>query len=324
MPTAPITVAIAGSTSYTRQCAQVLSDDPDFAITHILTPTAKLTGRKQLLTPNPLDAWAHERKIPTTWIKEKVDSFIHADLMMVTPPDLLLVVDFGYFVPGWLLSWPKKAPLNIHPSMLPRWRGSSPGQFPLLYGDEQSGVTLMIMNEAFDAGPLVKQLPFDIEPTWTAQDYYDHAFSLITQQLPTLLKQFMADELTATAQPEESPTAVAGKLTRDDGYIAWDLLSKLIGGQQPTDQCDFGTISPVLLDAFAETKNIYHVVERSIRALSPWPGVWTKVMTESGEKRLKILSAHLENSQLFLDQVQLEGKQPVAWSQQNYSAFGFL
>lgn len=322
MPTAkPISIAIAGSTQYTRWCAETLATDPDFSITHILTPTPRLIGRKQTLTQNPLHAWAIANNIPCSLIGERADQTIRAALLTLPKPDILLVVDFGYFIPKWLLEWPVVGPLNIHPSALPRWRGSSPGQFPLLYGDDTSAVTLMIMNEAFDAGPLLQQIPFMVDPNWTAQEYYQHAFKLITQQLPTLLKEFATGQLSPTPQPEESPTPVARKLNRDDGFVSWSLFQRLIAGTQVPDQCDFHDVSPALLDTFSATGNIYLVVERAIRALSPWPGIWTEVPTAVGRKRLKILSSRLEHDAEIINytltpyQVQLEGKQPTYWNQ---------
>lgn len=317
----PITVALAGSTQYTRWCAETIVADPSFTITYILTPVPKLIGRKQLLTENPLHQWAYTAKIPTILIKERVDQSVKAELLSSSRPDILLVVDFGYFIPRWLLEWPKVGPLNIHPSALPRWRGSSPGQFPLLYGDETSAVSLMIMNEEFDAGPLLHQIPFVVNPDWTAREYYQHAFTLITQQLPELLKKFSTGTLQPSEQPVESPTPVARKLTRDDGYISWQLFQQLIAGTQVPDQCEFNDVSPALLDTFSATGNIFLVVERAIRALSPWPGIWTEVPTAEGKKRLKILSSRLHSDaetikfSLEPNLVQLEGKQPASWNQ---------
>lgn len=317
MANTPLTIAIAGSTTHTRWCAEALADDASFVITHVLTPTPKLLGRHKVLTENPLHTWATEAGVSTTLVSERIDRGIKDILLNTEAPDILLVVDFGYFIPKWLLDWPKVAPLNIHPSLLPRWRGSSPGQFPLLYGDETSGITLMVMNEEFDAGPIVEQLKFVVRPEWTATEYYEYAFRQMLDQLPTLLKKFAAGSLKGTPQPEESPTGVAQKLTRDDGKVAWSLLEKLLTGEQDKTKCEYGDVSSVLLDALSVTNDIYLVVERASRALSPWPGLWTELPTKNGTKRLKILSTRLSENptRLILDQVQLEGKTPTTWAQ---------
>lgn len=313
----PLTIVIAGSTEHTCWCAQALADSPGVRITRVITPEPKVLGRKKILTPNPLHQWAVSVDIPVTLVTQRVDQSIKVALAGLERPDILLVVDFGYFIPRWLLEWPQCGPLNIHPSMLPRWRGSSPGQFPLLYGDTTSGITLMVMNEEFDAGPIVHQIPFAVKDDWTADVYYRHAFNLITPQLPSLLTKFAADQLKPANQPEESPTAVAQKLTRDDGRIAWELLERLQAGAQDAQHCEFGAVSAILMDAFAVSGNIYQVVTRAVRAFSPWPGLWTMIPTRQGTKRLKLLTVHLENTpqRLVLDQVQLEGKQPATWQQ---------
>ncbi len=324
----PITIVLAGTTEYTRWCAETLVNDPSFVITHVLTPIPKLVGRKQILTENPLHQWATANSVPGTLIEERVDRAIKAELSQLPQPALLLVVDFGYFIPRWLLEWPTVGPLNIHPSQLPRWRGSSPGQFPLLYGDPTSAITLMSINEEFDAGPILAQLPFDISPHWTAHDYYQHAFSLMMLQLPALIKKYVKGQLPPRQQPTASPTAVARKLTRDDGYVSWELVQRLVAGSQQPSLCDFNEVSPILLDAFSVTGNIYQVIERSIRAFTPWPGLWTEVPTIHGQKRLKLLSARLQHDKnattcrLEPLIVQLEGKQPAPWHQvQEYLKF---
>lgn len=320
MSSPPITIVIAGSTEYTRDCAEVLAADPAFSIVRVLTPTPKLVGRKQLLTENPLHHWAQAATVPVTLIQKRIDQSIKAELWALERPSLLLVVDFGYFIPRWLLEWPKDGPLNIHPSQLPRWRGSSPGQFPLLYGDDTSAVTLMVINEEFDSGSLLESIPFKVNARWTARDYYQHAYSLITKQLPSLLKAYLAGELSPTPQPAFSSTPVAHKLSREDGFISWQLLERLILGTQEPADCEFGAVSPILLDAFSATGSIYLVVERAIRAFFPWPGIWTELPTINGSKRLKILSARLQPDlkksrfKLELLEVQLEGKQPTDWN----------
>lgn len=318
----PLSIAVAGSTAYTRWCAEALTADPECTVTHVLTPEPKRIGRKQMLTENPLHQWANETGTSVTLVADRIGKDIEDQLGAVQRPDFLLVVDFGYFIPLWLLKWPLIHPLNIHPSRLPRWRGSSPGQFSLLYGDEDPAVTLMIMNEEFDAGPILQQLAFSPDSRWTAKEYYDHAFKIITQQLPQLLKQCAAGTLVASEQPAESPTPIARKLSREDGFVSWKLLMRLKQGAQPSDRCEFGEVSSLLVDAFSATGNIYFVVERAIRALSPWPGIWTEVRVNDQEKRLKILSAQLRTAApdaftLELTQVQLEGKQPASWAQVN-------
>ena len=170
---------IAGSTKKTTQVADKISQDNRFEISHIITPQPRKVGRKQEEVINPPHQFSKNNQIQTTLVDKKIDDETKTKLLSLEKPDLLIVVDFGFWVPGWLLSLPKKAPLNIHPSLLPRWRGSSPGQNVLLSGEKESAATLMIMAKEMDAGPILKQVPFKVDPSWTQVEYYQHSFDLI-------------------------------------------------------------------------------------------------------------------------------------------------
>ena len=286
------TIWIAGSTYRTKQVAETILADQRFAITHIITPEPRKIGRKQELMANPLATFAKTNNIPTTLVDQKIDENVKAQLTQLEPPDLLMVVDFGFWIPKWLLAWPKKAPLNIHPSLLPRWRGSSPGQNVLLHGEPESAVTLMQIIEKMDAGPIIMQLPFKVQPTWNQADYYQHSFNLICERLTDYLADFMAGKITVKPQPTDSPTPLANKITKEQAFVAWsELLSAMQSGQKATE------------------------IERAARAYYPWPKLWTKVPTTKGEKRMIIHQCSLVNKKLVLNQVQLEGKEIASWQE---------
>ncbi len=295
------TVAIAGSTKNTLMCAQAIKNDTRFSIQWILTPSPRKVGRKQELIENPLHVFAQRQNIQTFFIEQKIDAALQELIVENAKPiDFLLVVDFGYIVPNWLLALPKKAPINIHPSDLPKYRGSSPGQFVLLFGEKKSAVSVIIMNNLLDQGELIAQPNFEVLSTWNHQDYYQFAFNLISEQLPNVLVQFGEGQLLPTAQPLNSPTMIARRLTRDDGFVSWELLKGVNDAQA----------SELLQTVNQQFQNWPQVINNAVRAFSPWPGVWTLVPTAKGEKRMKILSSMLENNQLLLDQVQIEGQSP--------------
>ncbi|MCC6711144.1 MAG: hypothetical protein IT416_02205 [Candidatus Pacebacteria bacterium] len=286
------TIWVAGSTHRTTQVAETILADKRFLITHIITPQPRKVGRKQELVTNPLANFAEKNKIATTLVDQKIDQQIKTRLTNLEKPDLIMVVDFGFWVPTWLLNWPKKAPLNIHPSLLPRWRGSSPGQSVLLQGEPESAVTLMQIIEQMDAGPILTQLPFKVEPTWNQADYYQFSFDLICERLTDYLADFMIGKITPQPQPAESPTPLANKISKDQAFVAWkDLGLAMQAGQQAVE------------------------LERACRAYNPWPKLWTKVQTTKGEKRLIIHHCSVVNHKLVLNQVQLEGKNPTNWQE---------
>lgn len=311
MSNAQYSIAVAGSTERTVRCAEALSSDIRFHIPWILTSKPKPIGRTQTLTANPLHKFATAQQIPTILIDKKIDADIKVKIDKSEKINFLLVVDFGYLVPQWLLQLPSSAPLNIHPSTLPKWRGSSPGQFVLLYGEKQSSVTLMIMNESLDEGPILTQLPFAVAPNWTQIEYYHQAFELIATQLPELIVKFDEGELKPVTQPTHSPTPIATRLSRQDGFIPWEVLQKSMLGQPATIE----SLSSVIQQAMSSHTSISELLADACRAFSPWPGVWTVVKTAKDETRLKILTCHQEHGRLILKKVQLEGKQPSNWNE---------
>lgn len=313
--TQKLTVAVAGTTTRTLQCLEALYDDPRFEVTWVLTPEPKPIGRKQVVTQNPVHQFALKHSITPYLVQKKITAQLTDAIKQVAqthPIDFLLVVDFGYFVPNWLLNLPTKAPVNIHPSALPSWRGSSPGQFSLLYGDQTSAVTLMEMSETFDAGPIIAALPFPVQPSWTTSDYYAHSFFLIAPQLPDLLASY-AQHPQSTPQPVASPTPTARKLTKEDAFISWEVLETAQHGVELPQTI---TLSELLTDALPHHAALCNLLEAATRAFQPWPGLWTLVSTTQGQKRMKILETHCSNGRLVLDTVHLEGKTPTRYTKE--------
>lgn len=260
---------LASTTKYGVQLAQSLIT-AGFTCAGVLTPPAAPVGRQKTLVPTPVATWATQEKLAIFFVPKKI-----APLVASLPAcDFLLVVDFGYYLPENLRLLPKFLALNVHPSALPRWRGSSPGQAVILHGETTSAVSFIQVAAEMDAGDLLAQIPFAVDPDWRKDDYYDFAFQLAAQHLPALFSDFAAGKIALTPQIG-SPT-LAPKLARADGFIA---------------------------DLFQDPALTY----RKFRAFHPWPGIWT--YTAAG-KRLKILACHLNQGQLILDLVQEEGKTP--------------
>lgn len=212
-------------------------------------------------------------------------------------PDVGVLASYGRILP---LEELKKIPygiLNLHPSLLPKYRGSSPVQTAILNGEKITGVTIIKMDEQIDHGPIVAQSKENILPVDTAERLYKRLFVAGAETLKTILPAYLEGKIELQPQ-DHSQATYTKKLTRDDGKIDW---------KKPAEY-----------------------LERFVRAMSPWPGAWVQLLPEwtCGEhsrtsrrvseeqaKRLKILKAHLENNKLILDQVQLEGKNPVTFKQ---------
>ncbi len=318
-------IAIAGSTTHTVRMATALQADPRFEVTYTISPAPKPVGRQQVLTANPLAEWARDSQLENLEVARRLDDPLRAIIIAAGEIDLLLVVDFGYLIPQWLLDWPKIAPLNIHPSALPKWRGSSPGQFALLFEgladhDQHSAITLMVMSAGLDEGPIIAQLPFAIEPTWTQTEYYQHAFALLAPQLPDLLVTFAKDPSRLTPQPATSPTMVARRLNKADSYVPWPTLRQLQQGQfyeTPKSSEASGLLLALLTNSqlCPNAATQIRLISNACRAFQPWPKLWTLLPTHKGEQRMQILSVTANAQQLQLEQVQIEGKSPCRFAE---------
>ncbi len=211
-------------------------------------------GRGQQIQPSPVHLYAQEQGIPVFHPVTFKDSESQA-VFSSHHLDVAVVAAYGLLLPVPVLQAPRHGCLNIHASLLPRWRGASPIQRAILAGDVQSGVTIMQMDAGLDTGPEIRKDVVLLGPHTTAQSLHDDLAArgarMIVEVLDTLEAQ---GHLTGTPQVQGGVTT-APLLKKEEGRIDW--------------------------------KQSAEIIDRQIRALNPWPGVWTML----GGKRLKILSA---------------------------------
>ncbi len=339
MTNSPIPIAIAGSTQQTKKCAHALAQSDLFEIRWILSPRPKASGRKKQIKPNPFLKWAQGQTDHVFLVDKKIDQTLKKQIQTLNqthPVKILLVIDFGYLIPDWLLALPEIAPVNVHPSDLPRWRGSSPAQYSLLHGDKKSAVAVMKLNNKWDQGPLISKIPFELNSEWNHQDYYQYSFKLVANKLPQILKDFAKNPNQVTPQPEESPTPIARKITKDDAFVPWDLVAGFLSAKQlgqykpqqtPAQAIDSMPQKSLLRNLLtSKSESIWpDLLERASRAFSPWPLLWTKIPTRRKQRRMQILSCELEfNPQakpgenkkiLKLNNVRIAGQSQAQWNQ---------
>jgi methionyl-tRNA formyltransferase len=249
----------------------------------VVTQSPKPSGRDKKITYSDVDTWAHERHIPKTF-----------DLNDVPEADLGIVASYGKIIPKSVIEKFKYGILNIHPSLLPKYRGASPVQSAIASGETTTGLTIILMDEKMDHGPIISYFKEDIRQDDTTKTLRDRLFERSVEFLIDLIPSFISEKIRPKAQ-NEAEASFTKTINKDDGYV--DM-----------------------------TKGDNLQKERFIRAMSPWPGAWTYVQIGGTKKRLKIISAHLEDEKLVLDEVQLEGKTPVSWNQfkLGYPKFIFL
>lgn len=154
--------------------------------------------------------------------------------------DAAVVAAYGLILPPAMLVAPRRGCLNIHASLLPRWRGASPIQAAILAGDTETGITVMRMEEGLDTGPMLLREAVAITPATTAASLHDQLAELGAR----LILRALDEAPTPTPQPEDGVT-YAPKLTRDSGRLDWTRDAELL--------------------------------ERQVRAMVPWPGAWTRL-----------------------------------------------
>ena len=189
--------------------------------------------------------------------------------------DLIVVACYGKILPKEMLKIPKHGALNVHPSLLPKYRGPAPVPTTILDGEEETGVTIILMDEQADHGPILASTKFEIRNSkLTTPELSKALWELGGDLLIETIPKWIAGQITPQEQ-DHSKATYTKKLTREDGRIDWN--------------------APV------------EYIERQIRAFTPWPGAFTFWKG----KRVKILKAHIEQGKLIIDELQLEGKKPT-------------
>ena len=190
--------------------------------------------------------------------------------------DLLVVAAHGAKITPKLLTSTKFGGLNIHPSLLPKYRGATPVPHTILNGDKETGITIIKMSNVIDAGQIVAQIKAEVKPGDTSADLLNRLFALGAKLLIEILPDYLAGKIALKSQPETSSTPYCHRFTKKDGFITW---KQFLTGRDSEE------------------------LNRKIRAFYPWPGIFT---TMPNQKTLKLLPGH---------RLQLEGKQPISYQQ---------
>jgi methionyl-tRNA formyltransferase len=280
----------------------------------VTSPPAPM-GRKKILTKNPVHQMAESHNIPV-FTPEKLDAVI---LKSYEKVDFFVTAGYGKFLPKSWLDYPKHGSLNLHFSLLPKYRGANPAEWAILLGETKTGITLMHMNEKLDGGDILAQEETLITDTDTRETLYEKLYTRGAEKLPDWLVNLPE---ACSAQPKASPVPPAKRFTREQAFIDWRILTAVMQGKT----YDVKLLPKNLLVAFNflnanKPRTSYFeqctFIERAIRALAGFPGVWTLVNTSKGQKRMKILTSYLvpRTSHLQLATIQLEGYTPTSFKQ---------
>lgn len=221
----------------------------------VYTQPPRPAGRGQREQPSPVHQEAARGGIPVHTPKT-LRSEAEQAAFAALGADIAVVAAYGLILPKPILDAPRHGCLNIHASLLPRWRGAAPIHRAILAGDAATGITIMQMNEGLDTGPMLLRESVPIGPDMTAQSLHDALAALGGDLIVTALDRLQQGTLVPTPQPDEGVT-YAAKLTREEGRLDWRRTAEEL--------------------------------ERQVRAFDPWPGAW---FDHAGE-RFKVLKARV-------------------------------
>lgn len=267
-----------------------------YEVEAVITQPDKPKGRGKTMMPTPVKEEALKHEIPVLQpVKVRDPEFV--EKLKCLAPDIIVVAAFGQIIPKSILDMPKFGCINIHASLLPKYRGAAPIQQAVIDGEKESGVTIMKMGMGLDTGDMISQAVVTLSEDETGGSLFDRlaetGASLLIQTIPSIEN----GTATYTKQPEESPTPYAAMITKKMGLL------------------DFSRNAEVL--------------ERLVRGMNPWPSAYTYL----NNKTLKVWKAVVEDAEsgkvapgtivgvdkkgihvacgekiLVLQEVQLEGK----------------
>ena len=231
-----------GTPSFVVPVLGALANAQDVSVVGVFTPPDRPRGRGRTPEMPPVKANALDRGLEVYQPVSLRSARVQAELSSLQP-DVIVVAAYGKILPPQVLGTPRRGCLNLHPSLLPRHRGPSPVASAILEGAPVTGVTLMLLDEGMDTGPLIGQREYPLTGLETVEELTYALFQLGTGLLLESLAPWVAGRLTARAQDEAGAT-VTRKLERNDGLVDWELPAAML--------------------------------ERRRRAYTPWPGLFAQ------------------------------------------------
>ena len=303
----------------------------------VVTQKPKPVGRKKQLEYSAVDQWAY---------KKGIKILRDLDIGEFPKAELGILASYGEIIPDPVIGHFKFGILNVHPSLLPEWRGSSPVQASIISGVDETGVSIIKLDEKLDHGPIISQFKEGIQSDDTTETLRKRLFERSAEVLVTLIPAYLEGKITPRPQDHTKATYTR-ELRKADGFVPPKYLNSAFQGKSRKEKWEISFMK--------NFTNHYSpiTIHQYIRAMQPWPGAWTYVhltkepknkrTEELNTKRLKIFRAHVEpiqavgsklpatklvsNAQCLVpDLVQLEGKSPVNWKQfqQGYPRLQFV
>jgi methionyl-tRNA formyltransferase len=253
----PLRIIFMGTADLSCASLENLARNPHFNVLAVVTQPDKPKGRDLKLLPTPVKVVAQKLQLPVLQpLKARDPEFIAQ--IQALQPDLMVVVAYGQILPAALLAIPPHGCLNVHTSLLPKYRGAAPIQWAIADGNAETGVTIMRMDAGLDTGPILSTRTTPILPTDDSQVLHDRLAQLGAELLVETIPGYISGQLVPHPQPAEGMT-YAAKIKKEDGQIRWT---------QPASQ-----------------------ISSRLRAFTPWPGAFTHLPAEPKPLLVKVWKA---------------------------------
>jgi methionyl-tRNA formyltransferase len=297
MAVSKIKILLAGSPKLALPAFQAIFNDDRFQVVGLLTQPDQPAGRGLKLTPPPAKAWALNNGL-TVWQPEKLKTWqpVLADIK----PDVVVVIAYGQLIPQALLEMLPQGWVNVHGSLLPKYRGAGVLSAPIINGDQQTGLSIMKLIKELDAGPVIAQFKIDLVNDETMGSLASKIGKVAADILPDTLIGYIEGRLNPLPQ-DDSQASYVGLVTTEDAKLDWQKSAIEI--------------------------------ERLVRAMQPAPGAWTTWR----DQRLKIIAIQLSDQSwlnpgkvglidgqlavgtsqgsLIIERLQMAGRQAVSGSE---------
>lgn len=253
-------ILFLGSGSLACPALRELAARREDPIVAVVTPPDRPRGRHRVLAACPVKQLAVQLGLPVR-TPEKIGDPAEMEALKALAPDLIVVADYGQLLKPALLAVPPEGAINIHPSLLPRYRGAAPVQWAVANGETETGVTILYVSEKMDAGDIILQ-----ERTPIREDHTTASLMPLLAELGATLLLRAVDLIRRGTAPripqDETLATLAPKLSKEDGRILWARPARQIFNR--------------------------------LRGFTPWPGCYTEIVRETGRHGLQVRAARVE------------------------------
>jgi methionyl-tRNA formyltransferase len=236
-----------------------LLESPDFNVVAVVTQPDRPKGRDLKLQPSPVKVLGLSAKLPVLQ-PERARSEEFLQELRALQPDLIAVAAYGQILPASILDLPRFGCLNVHTSLLPKYRGAAPIQWAILNGDAETGVTIMKMDVGLDTGDILTQATTPIRPEDNSETLHDRLARMGADLLVRTIPDYVAGKLPLQPQSAEG-VSYAAKIKKQDGHIDWTQPARAIWNR--------------------------------VRGLAPWPGAFTYLPGQPQPHLLKLWQAEV-------------------------------